>query len=244
MRKLKIFLSIVAVLIFSTVLIFAADVTVDNILNKLSQSQQQINTMRMTMNSKTTIAMEGRDPMSIAQRSTMIFKKPDKMKMETFSPMHQVIIRSGNKVYMKMPDGKIIKQDMAEYGMQLPGMDFTPGTMQDFNKNFTATLENSESRPAENLYVINLIPKQPNEMLSKMKMTVDYARGCVNKIQMFNNKGEIWSSVEFENQLTDGIWMPKKLIVDSNMPRGKSKTEIIYEEIKINGDISNDEFKF
>jgi len=232
------------VFVITTGALFAAELTVDDILAKLTQNQQQINTMKMTMNSVTKIEMQGRDPMTIAQRSTMLFKKPDKMKMETFSPMHQVIIRSGNKVYMKMPDGRIIKQDLSQYGMQLPAMDFTPGTMQDFEKNFTATLEANESIPSQNLYVLNLIPKQQNEMLSKMKMTVDYAKGCVNKIQMFNAKGELWSTVEMENHLTDGIWMPKKLIVDSIMPTGKSRTEIIYEEMKINPEISNDEFKF
>jgi len=223
---------------------FAADITVDDILNKLNQNQQQINTMKMTMTSVTKIEMPGKEPMSIAQSSTMIFKKPDKMKMETTSPMHQVIIRSGNKVYMKMPDGRIIKQDMAEYGMQLPGMDFTPGTMQDFNKNFTVRLDNQESKPSENLYVLTLIPKKPDEMMSMMKMTLDYQKGCVNKIQMYNAKEELWSTVEMENQLTDGIWMPKKLIVDSNMPSGKSKTEITYEELKINCEVGDGEFRF
>jgi len=244
MRRWQRIVIVMNVFVITTGALFAAEPTVDDILAKLTQNQQQINTMKMTMTSVTKIEMPGKDPMSIAQRSTMLFKKPDKMKMETFSPMHQVIIRSGNKVYMKMPDGRIIKQDMAEYGMQLPGMDFTPGTMQDFNKNFTTSLDTTESKPSENLYVLTLIPKQANDMLSKMKMTIDYARGCVNKIQMFNAKEELWSNVEFENQLTDGIWMPKKIIVDSILPTGKSKTEIFNEELQINKEVSNEEFKF
>ena len=244
MKKISTLLFITGLVLTSASSLFAADVTVDDILNKLNQNQQQINTMKMTMNSKTTIEMPGKDPMTISQRSTMIFKKPDKMKMETFSPIHQVIIRSGSNMYVKMPDGKVIKQDMSENGMQLPGMDFTSGAMQDFKKNFTVSLESSESMPIENLYVLSLIPKQPNEMISKMKMTVDYKEGCANKIRIYNDRGEIVSQVQFENQLKNNIWLPKKLILDSIMPTGKNKTEIIYEELEINGNLDNEEFKF
>lgn len=81
-------------------------------------------------------------------------------------------------------------------------------------------------------------------MMSKMKMAIDYQKSCVNKIQMFNTKDKIWSQVQFENQLADNIWMLKKMIVDSNMPTGKSKTEIIYEELKINCEVGDGEFKF
>lgn len=237
----KLFVITVSLFIASSV--FAADLSLDDIIAKIQSNQSKIHDMYAETTTTITSNMvmpgqESKGPQKMVQKAKMWTKGKDKSRIEMLSPTRQTTITYGDKMTIINPDtGQTITQDLskmrAQSGMSGGSMDLSKAL--DY---FDLSVDQKD-----NQYVIAGKPKQDNKFLGKMEFYIDADRWLPVKILMYDPKGKVMSRSEIEYAEFSGIWTPIRNVSDVNSPMGKMSIEMKYENVKINQGVKDSEFK-
>lgn len=207
--------------------VYAAEISSIDIINKVQQNFDLIQDLRANLSITATI--EGNSSNRIIQKLRHTMKKPDKIKIEDINNNRRIDNYfnniSQNNIFME----NILWPD--------PTLLFT---IKSYLENFTIT---SKYDSILNLYIIAAIPKSQTKEFPKMEWFVDYEKGVVVKILIYNVTGHLDGIIEIEyKQITDKILFPSKIIDTIIASLNTTKKEIIYENIEINTNIGDNEF--
>ncbi|MFC1571292.1 outer membrane lipoprotein carrier protein LolA [Candidatus Margulisiibacteriota bacterium] len=235
---------------------FAADLTLENLIEKIQVNQSKITDMyaETTTTMTSSIAMPGsksKGPQTMVQKGKMWTKGKDKSKIEMLSPMKQTTITNGDQMAIINPEtGQKMIQDLSKMeGRQ--GMAGQSGEMdlEKAREYFDLSVSTKKSEDGKiSAYVIKGVPKEVNKFLGKMEFHIDPTRWVPTKVLMYNSKGKIMSQSEIEYASfavgkKGSVYVPLKNSSNVNTPAGKMKVEMVYGKIKVNKGIKDTEFK-
>lgn len=241
-------LLILIIMLFSTLScsVFAADITVSDLLARMKTQQALITDMQA--DTKTTItsnlSMPGQPsngPQTMTQTGHIWTKGKDKSKTEIISPTKQTTITNGNIMTVIDPaSGRKLTQDMSK----LPG---AGGKSMDPEKALDYfDLSVTESGSTE--YVLTGTPKQANQFLGRMDFFIDGARNIPVRIAMYAPKGALMSLSEMEYEpvqvsSSETAYVATKIKSIVTMQMGSVNSEMEYEDVKVNQGIEDKEFE-
>jgi len=229
---------------------FGAEITVGGILNKMQENLAKMNDMKAEI---VTTAYMGAQLNTMTQKMKYTFKKPDKYKIETSTPVPQTILIIGETMTMKTADGKISTMNLK----QLPGMSsnqqyFGVDITKMFN-NYNVTLNETLSDRVNNIYVLELIPKDISQstsqmgafMPSRIEMFVDYNKGVIIKQQIYSKGNTLMAITEVKDtRQIEGTWIPISTESTAFLPTGQQvKSEMRFENVQVNMGIMDGEFE-
>ncbi len=228
-----------------------AEVTVDDILNKMQQNIAGMNDMKAEI---MTTAYMGGQLNTMTQRMNYYFKKPDKVKMETLTPIKQIMIIIGDKMTMKTADGKITTINLSQMLGMDPSQQYFGPDITKMLKNFDVTLNESLSDKVNNIYVIEFVQKQTTTNTSpvgtfgmpfKTQMFIDYTKGITIKQKIYGKDNVLIAITEVKDtRQIESVWLP--IITESTafLPNGQQvKSEMRFENVQVNVGIGDGEFE-
>lgn len=240
----KMFFIMVAVIIMASSS-QSADLSPDDLINKIQSNQSKLNDMYAETTTAITsnMAMPGQEskgPQKMVQTGKMWTKGEDKSKVEVLSPMKQITITNGNKIaIINSETGQKVIQDLKKIkGQGMGGMGDSGKMRWDKAKEFF----DFSVTQKDDLYVITGIPKKENKLLGKMEIYVDNINWIPIKILIYDVKGKLMSQSEIEYKDISGVYVQVRSISNVTTPMGKMKVEMEFENIKINKGIKDSEF--
>lgn len=229
MRKTFVFLCLLVSMILCFSASFAADLTLDDLIQKIQTNQPKIKDMYAETTTKITSNLqlapskvEGLTTDNKSKTQTMVqngrmWTKGNNMsKIEMLSPMRQITITNGDKMaIINSETGQKMVQDLKKLKGQVPGGKGQEGMNLEKAKEFfdlsVRKLDASKLYPDSHIgagdletYVIVGIPKQANKFLGKMEFYVDSEKWVPVKILMYGPKDKLMSQSEIEYQKFQG----------------------------------------
>lgn len=251
MKKILLIILALFVSVIISNLSFSADITVNDILNKMQENYSKIEDMKAEI---ITTTYMGTQIGTMTQKMNYYYKKPDKIKIETIEPVKQTIIIIGENMTMKTADGKVstmnLRQMMSGMGMnqQYFGTDIT-GML----KNYNITLNETLTDRINNIYVLDLMPKEntPSSspmgayMPSKMEMHIDYTKGISIRQKIYGKDNTLMATTEVKDtRQIEGIWFPVVTQSTTFLPTGQQvKSDMRFENVQVNTGIGDGEFE-
>ena len=239
-------------------MVFAADMSLDDLINKIQGNQKKIKDMYAETTTKITsnlqLTTDNKSKVqTMTQKGKMWTKGEDKSKIEMLSPMKQVTITNGDKMAIINSDtGQKMIQDLKKMreksGMGDSSKQMSLEKAKDFF-NLSTTKKGDD-------YVITGIPRQQSKFLGKMEFYVDSEKWVPVKILMYDAKGKVMSQsvIEYQKILipyseapsmarSEGVWVPVKNRSNVVTPAGKMEIEMVFSNVKINQGMNDREFK-
>jgi outer membrane lipoprotein-sorting protein len=175
----------------------------------------------------------------VIQEYRYVVKRPDKIKMQITKPYLQTTILSEGIITMKMMDGKIVKKSLSE----IPGA-ANISMEQTVN---TKSLEEEYIISKDKEYVENgmtyddiKFKAKSNKTVPDNMMKIEKKTGKIVETKIFDKTGNIVSDTINEKiENINGINVPT---IINNMV-GKSIVRVIYNNLKIDEEINDYEFK-
>lgn len=232
-------------LLIAATMTFAADMSLDDLINKIQGNQKKIHDMYAETTTKITsnlqLTTDNKSKVqTMTQKGKMWTKGEDKSKIEMISPMKQITITNGDKMaIINSETGQKIVQDLKKM-REKAGMGGSSNQMSlDKAKEF---FDLSTSKKGDD-YVITGIPKKENKFLGKMEFYVDPDKWVPVKILMYDARGKLMSQSVIEYQKVADVWVPVKNASNITTPAGAMKVEMEFANIKINKGIKDEEFR-
>ena len=222
-----------------SLLFFSASyaIEINDLIKDLKSNQDKIKDMyvEMTTTMSSQLNLGSSVPQKMVHKSRMWMKGQGKVKTEMLSPMRQITIVNGSKMAMINPqtgqktvnDFKNKQQDFKQFSDPAKALEYFNMSVKEEN----------------NKYVITGTPKQANQLFSKMVFEVDKKNKVTQKVMLYNNKGDVISVSELEYKEVSSILVPYKTRSIINTPQGMMNVDVIYDMIKLNSGISDNEFK-
>lgn len=207
-------------------------VTIENIIQKISQQNDTIKDIKGTIT--TTTAFMGKE---IKQSATIFQKKPNKFKI-VYGDGKQIISCDGIYVYMKTSfNDEIIKKEVGENTnasqYQLNPMLSLPSILESYN--CVISLE------GENLYKLTLSPKDESTINHVSEIWVDYENLLIKKMISETETGksiiEVTNYMKYENTYFPTIILNKCIVGGKTM-----EIKIEWAEVLINSNLSDSLF--
>ena len=240
---------IVPLLVIFSAAVFAADISLDSIIQNTRANQQKIHDLYAETTTKITSnlqmgASRGTGPQTMVQQGKMWSKGESKSKVEMLSPTHQTTITNGDKMAIINPEtGQKMVQDlkkMREQGTVNSGQMSLEKLKEMFDLSVQSTVDSEQNKP---IYIITGVPRKENKFLGKMVFYIDGAKWIATRVQMYDPKGKLLSQTDMEYQQIGGVYVPSKNFSNVTTPMGAMKVEMEYSNIKVNKGISDSEFK-
>lgn len=232
MKKIFLFL-LLSLLLFSV----GYAIEIKDLMNEVKTNQEKIKDMyvEMTTTMSSQLNLGASVPQKMVNKSRMWTKGQGKVKTEMLSPMRQITIVNGNKIAMINPqtgqktvnDINKQQQDMRQFNDPSKALDY-----------FNLSVKDEKDK-----YIITGTPKQANQLFSKMVFEIDKKNKVTKKVMLYNTKGDVISVSELEYKEVSSILVPYKTRSIINTPQGMMNVDVIYDAIKLNSGISDNEFK-
>jgi len=231
-------------------IILAANITVDDILNKLQQNIISMNDLKAEVSIITSI-----DTKEVSlEKMRFFFKKNDKFRIEHYFPSQQTIVIENNQMHYKLPDNSLTSAVLPpKINLEIPQFIFSSG-IKNLLVNFNVELNINNSNELNNIFLLELTPitlplgpsfPDTSQIPSRIEATINYNFGMVTKITIYNKNNILIMENKVENySLISGVYIPIKLKSKILLPNGNSiEAESIYENIQINSGIADEEFE-
>lgn len=246
---------------------YAADITVQDITNKMQENISGMEDMKAEI---TTTTYMGTEMGTMTQMMKYYFKKPDKVKIEIISPVRQTMLIIGDNMVIQAADGSVstmnIKQMMGGAGanQQNFGTDMTK-----MFESYDTTINDTLSDKANKKYMLKLTPKKTFQTVSqenvgmpeKTEITVDYDKGIIIKNRIYSKDNKLMAEMETKKtrkikvqadsskqpgqKKEKEIWMPEVMESTVFLSTGQAvKSGIKIENLQINEGIPDKEFEF
>ncbi len=241
-------------LILKTISTRIIDPTIQELLEKVADNYAKISDFNADMILSSTL--DGK-PFGATDYCHYYFKAPNKEKTETFNDTarkvkNDIIIISGTNMHLIDPI-KNIKQSvdlLADAGIsssQFSQSDFYYNQTLFLSKN--TVLKNGLNIDFNNMIIaLDATPNEKNNIYDKLSILIDYDKGLITRFSIYrknqDNALELvqeTAAVEFQ-KMPNGAWLPVKMTKNPNLTSGKFISTLIYSNLKINQNLSDDIF--
>jgi len=242
---------LIAIVIATINSAFSADITVNDIINKMQQNLTGMNDIKSGAVATTYM---GTQLNTMTQKMNYYFKKPDKIKIEILTPVKQTMVIIGENMTIKTVDGKIstmnLKQMMGGMGMN---QQYFGADMTSMLKNYNITLDETLSDKINNIYTMTLVPKEVSQSSStmgafiplKIEIFVDYNKGIIIKQKIYSKGNTPMAITEVKDtRQIEGIWFPIITQSTTFLPNNQQmQSEMRFENVQVNTGIGDGEFE-
>ncbi|MDD5465940.1 MAG: hypothetical protein PHP73_06335 [Candidatus Omnitrophica bacterium] len=237
-----------------TISIRIIDPTAQEVLKRVADNYAKISDFSANMTLSSTLNAK---PFGATDYCRYYFKAPNKEKTETFNDAarkvkNDIIIISGTNMHLINPIANI-KQTVDL--LADAGISSTEFSQLDLHYNQTLFLsKNTVSRNDLNTDFNNMIialdasPNEKNNIYDKLGILIDYKKGLITKFSIYRiNQANILELVQETaavgfRKLPNGAWLPVKMTKNPNLTSGKLISTLIYNNLKINQNLSDDIF--
>ena len=144
--------------------------TLDEALNALEQAQRRVADLRAPFRQ---LAHNKTLNQTIEARGTLYLKKPGRLRWEYQTPTPQEIVSDGARLWIYTPELKQVNVSAAPAALVGPAGSFLQGLGQvreHFDPRF---LNPAQATDADGLVVLDLVPKRPQPLMSRLIVSVD-----------------------------------------------------------------------
>ena len=146
---------------------------------------------------------------SIDAKGTLYLKKPGKLRWEYTTPTPQEIVSDGTKLWVYTRELKQVNVSAAPQALAGPAGSFLQGLGQ-VREHFQARFLNpAQPTDADGLVVLDLTPKEPQPLMTRLILSVDPGSWLVRKAVIYDEQGntvtvrfgEVWVNSGLADQL-------------------------------------------
>jgi outer membrane lipoprotein carrier protein len=148
----------------------AAAPTLDEAVNALEQAQRRVTDLKAPFRQA---ALNKALNQTVEARGTLYLKKPGRLRWEYQTPTPQEIVSDGTRLWIYTPELKQVNVSAAPAALVGPAGSFLQGLGQvreHFDPRF---LNPAQATDADGLVVLDLVPKQPQPLMSRLIVSVD-----------------------------------------------------------------------
>jgi len=218
--KVRVMLMMGILLIVGVIFLFGCakkarkEVTAKDILAKVEKNFSLMKDLKVDVFTIGKVDLE-----EVGERTILIFKKPNMSKMILQEPNLPPlgVITKGRKTYVRNPKTGEVESDLLpwEYLLEPTVFAFYNMLTGEFLDKFDVSIK---EHPSEEIYILEAITKKrvPEDLYDiancRLKMTVDYKRGVIPKIMIYNlaQRGRHSATVESGDfvLLNNKVWFP------------------------------------
>jgi outer membrane lipoprotein carrier protein len=191
--------------LFGTVSVAAAQ-GLDEVVGALEARYQKIQDLRSDFRQEVMNKSWGQ---TIKSEGTVFLKRPGKMRWEYRSPSIQEIVSDGKSLWVYTAELKQVTISPAPRALAGPAGSFLTG-LGSLREEFSVRL-GSPPRDSTGQWVLDLTPKRPEPVLTRLVLSVDAAEFLVRKAVLYDEFGNA-VTMHF-NRITVNSGLPDKLFV-------------------------------
>ena len=148
----------------------AAAPTLDEAVNALEQAQRRVTDLKAPFRQA---ALNKALNQTVEARGTLYLKKPGRLRWEYQTPTPQEIVSDGTRLWIYTPELKQVNVSAAPAALVGPAGSFLQGLGQvreHFDPRF---LNPAQPTDADGLVVLDLVPKRPQPLMTRLIVSVD-----------------------------------------------------------------------
>jgi outer membrane lipoprotein carrier protein len=148
----------------------AAAPTLDEAVNALEQAQRRVTDLKAPFRQA---ALNKALNQTVEARGTLYLKKPGRVRWEYQTPTPQEIVSDGTRLWIYTPELKQVNVSAAPAALAGPAGSFLQGLGQvreHFDPRF---LNPAQPTDADGLVVLDLVPKRPQPLMTRLIVSVD-----------------------------------------------------------------------
>ena len=148
----------------------AAAPTLDEAVNALEQAQRRVTDLKAPFRQA---ALNKVLNQTVEARGTLYLKKPGRLRWEYQTPTPQEIVSDGTRLWIYTPELKQVNVSAAPAALVGPAGSFLQGLGQvreHFDPRF---LNPAQATDADGLVVLDLVPKRPQPLMTRLIVSVD-----------------------------------------------------------------------
>ena len=144
--------------------------TLDEAVNALEQAQRRVTDLKAPFRQA---AHNKALNQTIEARGTLYLKKPGRLRWEYQTPTPQEIVSDGTRLWIYTPELKQVNVSAAPAALAGPAGSFLQGLGQ-VREHFEARFLNpAQPTDADGLVVLDLVPKRPQPLMTRLIVSVD-----------------------------------------------------------------------
>jgi outer membrane lipoprotein carrier protein len=148
----------------------AAAPTLDEAVNALEQAQRRVTDLKAPFQQA---ALNKALNQTVEARGTLYLKKPGRLRWEYQTPTPQEIVSDGTRLWIYTPELKQVNVSAAPAALAGPAGSFLQGLGQ-VREHFDARFLNpAQPTDADGLVVLDLVPKRPQPLMTRLIVAVD-----------------------------------------------------------------------
>ena len=227
MRKVSFIFSV----LFS-ISLFSSIKSIDEITRVMQRNADKVKDMMCEVVMTMDLGKGGRR----TQTMRLWMKGKDKITMEYGG---NKIIINGDKMLMDTPQGeRVINRDtQGAENPAPPGVDLQKRAGDFFKENNAKVVSQRRDKA-----VIEIIPKDKNPMMNRIRMVIDTERGLITEQRMYSNYGT--TKMEMKYKKIGDAWVLSEIEMVVPTPQGRAgRMKVEYKNIRINQGISDKFFE-
>ena len=144
--------------------------TLDEAVNALEQAQRRVTDLKAPFRQA---ALNKALNQTVEARGTLYLKKPGRLRWEYQTPTPQEVVSDGTRLWIYTPELKQVNVSAAPAALTGPAGSFLQGLGQvreHFDPRF---LNPAQATDADGLVVLDLVPKRPQPLMTRLIVSVD-----------------------------------------------------------------------
>lgn len=214
-------------------------VTAQKILARVRRNIEKAASKKITMN----ITLKMASGEEVKTSLTLLYRSPDKIKMQGDPPMPTIII-SGEKMSIKFITGQVITKNLSSGDIQNIARPELGYNLKKFLELYKISLTREKSGKKDELYILELTPKDAGDKnTEKTRLFADYRKGYIYKAEIYDANGGITMSLNYTGmKMVNDILLPATSEMTMYSPNGNTVTYSTYDYSDINAKIPDSEF--
>ena len=144
--------------------------TLDEAVNALEQAQRRVTDLKAPFRQA---ALNKALNQTVEARGTLYLKKPGRLRWEYQTPTPQEVVSDGTRLWIYTPELKQVNVSAAPAALAGPTGSFLQGLGQ-VREHFDARFLNpAQPTDADGLIVLDLVPKRPQPLMTRLVVAVD-----------------------------------------------------------------------
>jgi outer membrane lipoprotein carrier protein len=148
----------------------AAAPTLDEAVNALEQAQRRVTDLKAPFRQA---ALNKALNQTVEARGTLYLKKPGRLRWEYQTPTPQEIVSDGTRLWIYTPELKQVNVSAAPAALVGPAGSFLQGLGQVREHFEPRFLNPAQPTDADGLVVLDLVPKRPQPLMTRLIVSVD-----------------------------------------------------------------------
>lgn len=164
----------------------AAAPTLDEAVNALEQAQRRVTDLKAPFRQA---ALNKALNQTVEARGTLYLKKPGRLRWEYQTPTPQEIVSDGTRLWIYTPELKQVNVSAAPAVLVGPAGSFLQGLGQVREHFEPRFLNPAQPTDADGLVVLDLVPKRPQPLMTRLIVSVDQRSWLVRQAVIHDELG-------------------------------------------------------